>query len=258
MPDHGDDRVTPSPGDPRHVFVVGVQRCGTTSLWHLLDEHPDITMAGPVRPEPKALLDPLVDDHGPEGYRTKWFPDADTPVLGEKATCYLDRPEALRRIAAHFPDALVVVSLRNPARRALSHYRFSTANGMEHRPPDALLDRRRAAHMAWDPSTAAQDPYDYLGRGRYLAALERLWTYVSPARTHVVIHEEMVEGPGPIHELYRALGVAPFTPPSLGRVTNATEPPAGPEDRRILRELARHYDDPNRLLAARLDRPLPW
>jgi len=36
-----------------HFFVVGAQRSGTTYLYNVLDEHPQIFMAKPVRPEPK-------------------------------------------------------------------------------------------------------------------------------------------------------------------------------------------------------------
>ena len=38
-------------------FIVGAQRCGTTTLARLLDSDPRIELAGPVWPEPKFFLD---------------------------------------------------------------------------------------------------------------------------------------------------------------------------------------------------------
>ena len=70
-------------------FIVGVQRCGTTYLYHLLNDHPEIVMASPVRPEPKVFLhdrvtgdpagyDRLVFPHGPRGNRP-WREEYELP-----------------------------------------------------------------------------------------------------------------------------------------------------------------------------------
>ena len=52
-----------------HFLVVGAQRCGTTYLHDLLAAHPEIAMARPARPEPKAFLreePPRADDYRAE------------------------------------------------------------------------------------------------------------------------------------------------------------------------------------------------
>ncbi len=79
----------------RHLLVVGGQRCGTTYLHGLLDEHPEIAMARPARPEPKVFLSDELSGRGLEWYRSTYFAHAtDEKVLGEKSTSYLEDPLA--------------------------------------------------------------------------------------------------------------------------------------------------------------------
>jgi hypothetical protein len=47
-----------------HFVIPGAQRSGTTLLWRLLDQHPEIQMARPLRPEPKYFLDPAAVGRG--------------------------------------------------------------------------------------------------------------------------------------------------------------------------------------------------
>ena len=59
-----------------HFFIIGAQRSGTTYLYHLLDEHPEICMARPLRPEPKFFLKNELYARGLEYYETCYFPDS--------------------------------------------------------------------------------------------------------------------------------------------------------------------------------------
>ena len=79
----------------RHLLVIGGQRCGTTYLHGLLDEHPEIAMARPARPEPKVFLSDELSGRGGSGTarRTSRTP-TDEKVLGEKSTSYLEDPLA--------------------------------------------------------------------------------------------------------------------------------------------------------------------
>ena len=54
-----------------HFFIVGAQRCGTTYLYNLLDEHPEIEMAKPVKPEPKFFMKDDLFEKGLDFYKEK-------------------------------------------------------------------------------------------------------------------------------------------------------------------------------------------
>ena len=188
-------------------FIVGVQRCGTTYLYHLLNDHPEIVMASPVRPEPKVFLDDRVAGD-PAGYDRAIFPaDPAGTVRGEKSTSYLDHERALERIEKTFPHARYLVALRDPVERALSHYRFSVAAGVERRDiATAVRDDIAGKEPSYD-DTISVSPFAYVRRGNYVDSLRRLGRYVAQEHVHVVVLEELVDDPTVRTQVYRYLGV---------------------------------------------------
>ena len=167
--------------DHRHLLVVGAQRCGTTYLSRALDAHPDVTMARPSPPEPKVFCDATLTARGAESYHRTWFAHArDETLLGDKSTSYLEDPQAPGRAAEMLGEPEVVVLLRDPVRRAVSHWRFSTANGFETRDlEDALLADLDDDDRPWDPQRSSVSPFAYLRRGRYAEQLEP-WSATVP------------------------------------------------------------------------------
>lgn len=239
------------------VFIVGAQRCGTTLLYRLLDSHPDVTMARPVRPEPKIFLaDEVVGD--PLAYDARLFADvAATPVRGEKATSYLEHPAALDRIAKTFPDAHIVVAVRDPIERAVSNYRFSVDHGLEDRSPDAaLLDDLGGRDRAWDRLRTSVSPYAYVRRGHYLEGIRRVEARFDRTRIHVVVFEELVSDVGEAAGIFRALGVD--EPPRDGVPAVAVNPSTAPAtlSPTVRDRLRDHYAEPNAALARHLGRTL--
>src|SRR5262245_34983548 len=107
-------------------LIAGAPRSGTTWLYQLLDRHPEVYMAKPVRPEPKFFL---VDDCYQRGmvyYAQTWFAAAgDAKAVGEKSANYLESPMAARRIQAQLPEVRLIFILREPIGRAFSNYRWS-------------------------------------------------------------------------------------------------------------------------------------
>jgi hypothetical protein len=204
------------------AFIVGVQRCGTTFLYHLLDQHPQITMARPVRPEPKVFLgDSVTGDAA--AYDAQLFPhNPPSLVRGEKSTSYLEHDQALDRVCATFPEARFIVVLRDPVERALSHYRFSVDNGLEKRPLDeALTDDIEGREPSYAP-TISVSPYAYVKRGRYLDQLQRLERHVSIDSVCTVIIEDLTLDESVMSSVFRFVGVEDAFRPSIGVPTNAS------------------------------------
>ena len=240
------------------VFIIGVQRCGTTLLYHLLDEHPDIVMAKPVRPEPKVFLgDSLTGDA--RSYDALLFPD-DPPsqVRGEKSTSYLEYDDALRRMSITFPQAKVMVVLRDPVRRALSHYQFSVVNGLEQRSIDeALSQDLKGQHTGHDRSISVS-PYAYVQRGRYLEQLQRLERFVAKSDLQIVIFEDLLRGRITPSEIYHLVGVSGTARRGLqGLPTNASRSAenASPS---LINMLRSYFAPLNAALEHHLGRELPF
>ena len=134
--------------DLRQAFIVGAQRCGTTSVATTLAQHPEVALAQPLRPEPKWFLDPGASDRVP-AYLDTFFGDvgAEVRLRLEKSTSYLESGVARTEIAAAFPDAQLIVVLRDPVDRAVSHYGFSVAR-RPRGPPGGRGPRHRRRRLA--------------------------------------------------------------------------------------------------------------
>jgi len=235
-------------------FIVGgAPRCGTTWLYRLLERHPGVHMAAPVRPEPKFFL---VDDlyaRGLEWYSAQWF-EAAAPgrICGEKSANYLESAIAARRIARDLPGVRLVFLLRNPVERAWSNYRWSRMNGIE----TETFERALALEEQRDRNLAAEHrfsrPHAYFSRGLY-AKLLRPWLEAFPSESILCLRsEDLSERPDPLVErLHRFLGlpVRARDADGLG-VINAAGPAAkellAVETRCMLEE---RYAEPNRELA---------
>jgi hypothetical protein len=123
-----------------NVFIIGAAKCGTTSLHHYLDQHPDISMS--------RVKEPAVFSDGrwvtrSEGY-DGLFPDPGARYRGESSTSYSRYPfegDAAARIHAAVPDAKLIYLVRDPTERAVSDYVHHVATGHESRSlDDALRD----------------------------------------------------------------------------------------------------------------------
>ncbi len=105
-------------------LIIGAAKCGTTSLHHYLGEHPKIQVAR--RKELSFFVDeplPRGEGHrGVEWYRS-WF-SPDFAVRGEATPAYTSArfgvtPERIRSVV---PDVKLIVCVRDPVARAVSHY----------------------------------------------------------------------------------------------------------------------------------------
>lgn len=206
----------------RHAVIVGCQRCGTTQLAQLLDAHPEIELAKPLRPEPKYFLDAQNAEWSREAYCRQVFGASTAAVCVEKSTSYFESPDYAERICAVLPEARIVILLRHPVDRTLSHYAFSVENGLETRPPEEAL---LADELPPLPPGVSVSPFRYVGRSVYVEPLR--WYTQRFAHVKMLIMESTLGSARAMADLYAWLGVSPeFRPPGLGERSNRTKTPA--------------------------------
>jgi len=241
--------------EPAQAFIVGAQRCGTTSVAVTLAQHPEVALARPLRPEPKWFLDPGASDRVP-AYLATYFGDVGpaTRLRLEKSTSYLESDIACAEIARAFPEAEVIVVLRDPVARAVSHYGFSVAHGQEALAATDALEPG-AEDRPWNIDEVSVSPFRYLSRGRYIDDLRRWDDRFGPDAVHIAILEDLIAEPERFVELEAALGLAPgprFVPDARH---NAGEGAVTLDDGTRAR-LAGWFADANADLAERLGRPI--
>lgn len=241
-----------------HFFVVGAQRSGTTYLYHLLDEHPEIEMAQPMRPEPKFFLQPNLSSFTKEDYIARHFSDStDHLMRGEKSTSYIESDYAAKNIAERYPDAKIIILLRNPIARAISNYQFSWQNCIETESMDVAFREENQRRDNYDATRFSVSPYAYLQRGCYLNYIEMYQDYFPRANLFIYLFEELVGNTNLLQQLYQQLGVeSAFIPPSLSKKYNLSQPSETPLTTDLKNYLAEYFTEPNQALADYLGRSL--
>ena len=207
-------------------LIAGAPRSGTTWLYHLLDRHPDVYMAKPVRPEPKFFL---VDDlyaRGLQHYVNTWFAGADAySAAGEKSTNYLESAVAAERIGRDLPDVKLVFILREPAQRAYSNWAWSRMNRMETADFDTALacEDERERHVP--PHLRYARPHAYFSRGLYAAMLRPYVDLFPRDQILCLKFEDIVLTPEDLaSRLHAFIGVVPRPDDTLGLdVVNPSE-----------------------------------
>ena len=241
----------------KHLFIVGAQRSGSTYLYSLLDAHPQVVMAKPVRPEPKFFLQDDLFAKGKRFYEATYFASSSgtTRWFGEKSTSYIESPKAARRIAQFYPEAQILFILRDPVQRAWSNYRFSVEHGIEELEFGAALaaESDRLAHPTFSTSV---NPYAYRQRGYYVDYIDDYLDAFPSKQLTILIFEEIVGNMAQIQALYRSMGIdSGFVPACFAEVINAVEKQGAPPSA-ALQDLVLGYLRPLERLEQHLGRPI--
>lgn len=119
-------RIMPS------FIITGAKKCGTTSLFHYLCQHPNV--GAPAKKE-ISYFD-LNFAKGNQWYKS-FFPvslpgiESQYLITGEATASYICHPQAPQRIAKALPDVKLIALLRDPVERAYSHYHHTKRIGRE-------------------------------------------------------------------------------------------------------------------------------
>ena len=113
-------------------FIVGAPRAGTTSLYEYLRNVPGIFL--PKIKEPNYFSLSIDQKYIPRPVRNKQkylnlFKDARGQKTGEASPQYLWDPKAAKLIHDIAPNARIIIMIRDPIKRAHSHYLLSYALG---------------------------------------------------------------------------------------------------------------------------------
>jgi hypothetical protein len=242
-------------------FIIGgAPRAGTTWLYELLDRHPDVYMAKPLKPEPKFFLRDDEYAKGLEYYSSKWFADApSSAITGEKSTDYLESSAAAVRIARDVPHAKLIFLLREPVSRAYSNYRWSKMNGLEAEDFTTALRLEGQRDRELPDRLKFTRPFSYFSRGLYADLLEPYFNRFMERQLFIARYEDIADRPEEVADaVHRFIGVAsrPSDVDGLGVVNPSEHESNGLADQ-VREELEARYAEPNRRLAMLLGSSFP-
>jgi hypothetical protein len=119
-----------------NFIMVGVARCGTTSLFHYLEQHPEIGMSKVKEPKYFSSLDLILPQKGVGdgtvsskvvtseiGYNKLFEGLGGFKTIGEGSSdCFYYHKTVIPRIKEKLGDVKIIICLRNPVERAFSAY----------------------------------------------------------------------------------------------------------------------------------------
>lgn len=190
------------------IVIVGAQRSGTTTLFRLLSEHPQVIR--PTTSKGVAYFD-LNYDRGFTWYRGH-FPllltarlrsRGRTMMTFESSGYYMFHPLAARRIASDLPHARIVVMLRDPVDRAHSAHKHEFRRGFEDEPFEQAIAMEKSRVEGEAELLASNPPYRsfehqhhaYVGRSEYAGQVRRLIDEAGADRVHVIDAERFFRDP---------------------------------------------------------------
>ncbi|MFC4587243.1 sulfotransferase [Sphaerisporangium corydalis] len=237
-------------------LIVGGQRCGTTSLYRALAQHPLILK--PLLRKGVHYFDTAYGK-GESWYRAH-FPLKATahrlerrhgmrPLAFESSPYYLFHPLAGYRIARDLPGAKLIALVRDPVERAYSAHAHELARGFESEPsferaielePDRLYgERERLCDEPFGMSHAHRH-HAYVSRGQYAEQLARLEPLVGPGRLLVIDSGRFFTSPECVYDqVLEFLGLPRLGDPVFDRHNARPRPVDMPESLR--QSLSDHF-----------------
>lgn len=250
-------------------IIIGGQRCGTTSLFNYLAQHPNVF---PSYRKEVHYFDANYDK-GLQWYRAH-FPShlarqvsrwrGRIHLTGEASPLYLFDPRVPERVRRDLPGVKLIALLRDPVSRAHSHYHKARKFGHETLDFEEALDRE-ADRLSAERERMAADP-DYVGpshihhsyttRGIYLGQIKRWHELFGRDQLLVLRSEDLFTRPGEtFDQALRFLGLPPWRPPAF-RTFNAVG--YSPMPAHIEVRLRAFFAPHNAALAEHLGRDMGW
>ena len=249
-------------GMPPSFLIIGAQRCGTTYLYDLLTEHPQIAKA-----THKEIH--FFDRHfqrGMQWYLGNFPPKrpalaSDGCITGEATPTYLAYRSVPARVRQLLPDIKLVALVRNPVDRAVSHYHHFRRLGYESRSFDEAISweydylSNGNAPLLLDSPERRGDPL-YLSHGCYARQLSFWLCDFEPEQILVLPAEQFFSTPKPTIDILTEFLSLPAMSPDIHRSPKQFAYPA--IESRIRVRLEELFEPHNRELEALLRRPFHW
>jgi len=186
---------------------IGAQRAGTTRLYELLKQHPDICL--PSYRKEVHYFDRYY--HKGERWYRSLFGYCKGKIAGEITPAYIYDKKCAERIYKLLPDVKLIAILRNPIDRAYSQFKFTI--------------REKGYQGSF--SKFLKDFKDAVERGLYNKQIMRYLEFFPRDKLKILLFEDMVVNPNEeMLKIFWFLGVnTSFTPIDIERKVNPSQIP---------------------------------
>ena len=251
----------------RHVFaitgfirvipdflVIGAKRCGTTSLYQHLPEHPCISKS------PYDNMGFFNDNfHLGVNWYKSFFPTTFTRnkikskfggfLAFDVTTKYMEEESTANNVYQTKPNMKIIIILRNPVDRAYSQYHLSVRQTAERRSFEDVveenmnrLNKESHEHYEIKPRFSAKED-NYLKKGLYALQL-RYWLKIFPRENILIVSTEEFESNQQIiyNKIFEFLNISKFEVKNTKKMEKGNYLPMKSETRNLLLDYFRPHN----------------
>lgn len=215
-----------------NLLMPGAAKSGTSSLFSALAEIDEVSQASPKEPQFFSSAERFAG--GAAAHNAYFSPDKERArYYCDASQSYFADPIALSRIRSSLSRPKIIIMLRHPIDRLLSHYRWAVRSGMENETLEQAIASRgeRTDYYYLPRSNAFWSHGGYLAFSRYTKHLP-MWLEAFPdSDMHVIKAERFFESPSvEMRSVLDFLGLEPTDQITMRRnnattTTRLREPP---------------------------------
>ena len=235
-------------------LVIGAKRCGTTSLYQHLPEHPCISKS------PYDNMGFFNDNfHLGVNWYKSFFPTTFTRkkikskfgnfLAFDVTTKYMEEESTANNVYQTKPNMKIIIILRNPVDRAYSQYHLSVRQTAERRSFEDVveenmnrLNKESHEHYKIKPKFSAKED-NYLKKGLYALQL-RYWLKIFPRENILIVSTEEFESNQQIiyNKIFEFLNISKFEVKNTKKMEKGNYPPIKSETRNLLLDYFRSHN----------------
>ena len=235
-------------------LVIGAKRCGTTSLYQHLPEHPCISKS------PHDNMGFFNDNfHLGVNWYKSFFPTIFTRnkiksefgnfLAFDVTTTYMEEESTANNVYQIKPNMKIIVILRNPVDRAYSQYHLSVRQTAERRSFEDVveenmnrLNKESHEHYEIKPKFSVEED-NHLKKGLYALQL-RYWLKIFPRENILIVSTEEFESNQQIiyNKIFEFLNISKFEVKNTKKMQKGNYPPIKSETRNLLLDYFRPHN----------------
>jgi len=249
-------------------IIIGGEKCGTTSLYHYLSQHPAVLSSSTKEVhyfDTNYIGDWWYRAHFPTIFKKKYLKKFNKKVVaGEATPYYIWHPLSAKRIFQDFPKIKLIAILRNPIDRAYSQYNDNKRKGIENLSFEEALKNENERikgekeKIIKNPSynSIAYWAYSYLSKGVYVNQLNHWFQFFPKNQILILDNSQLEKNPHKVlQEIFSFLNISDFDIPLKDKKNVGLYDEMKKETRKFLNE---YFFIHNQKLEKLLDKKFLW
>lgn len=191
-----------------NLFLIGASKCGTTSVWNMLNEHPDIFMCKPKEPNFFSFSD---YEKNMSKYLSLFKNSKKEIILGEASTIYSETtiiPQIAERLYKFNSEAKIIYIIRNPFTRIKSAWIQTRSSGHHLTNKYSRSTDSKVGKMPNALKKAIISYPPFIESSRYKTHIENYLKFFEEKNLLVLFYEDLENNPVKfINEIFQFLNV---------------------------------------------------